>query len=120
MNVAKINNSLDEKKETKENNNIKFNNSIEFIDESEKINFKSKFILKNHLSKINNYKNAESKELIKVINSIPTTSLSSLIFKKGLIITAIAVKLNSIYIGTNKGEIRAYSWKTEKKLNFYL
>ena len=120
MNVAKINNSLDEKKETKENNNIKFNNSIEFIDESEKKNFKSKFILKNHLSKINNYKNAESKELIKVINSIPTTSLSSLIFKKGLIITAIAVKLNSIYIGTNKGEIRAYSWKTEKKLNFYI
>ena len=39
MNVAKINNSLDEKKETKENNNIKFNNSIEFIDESEKKKF---------------------------------------------------------------------------------
>ena len=58
--------------------------------------------------------------LIKIINSIPKTSLSSLIFKKGVIITAIAVKMDSIYIGTNKGEIRSYSWKTEKKLNFYI
>jgi WD40 repeat protein len=32
----------------------------------------------------------------------------------------MAIKLNNIYIGTNKGEIRVYSWKTEKKLNYLI
>ena len=51
---------------------------------------------------------------------MPKTSLSSLIFKKGIIITCMTIKLNNIYIGTNKGEIRVYNWKTEKKLNYLI
>ena len=109
--------------EKNENNNesgIKFNNSIELLNELEKIYIYPKDNSLDNFTNLNNYKMSEKTEPIKVINSIPTTSLSSLIFKKGTIITAIAVKSNSIYIGTNKGEIRAYSWKTEKKLNFYI
>ena len=72
------------------------------------------------MNQLNNYKSNLSKEYIKVINYIPKTSLSSLIFKKGMLITCMAIKLNNIYIGTNKGEVRAYSWKTEKKLNYFI
>ena len=110
----------DKSEENIEKNNIKFDNSIEFLNEIEKIYLYPEDDIVNNLSELNNYKNITKNESIKVINSIPKTSLNSLIFKKGVIITAIAVKLNSIYIGTNKGEIRAYSWKTEKKLNFYI
>ena len=104
----------DKSEENIEKDNIKFDNSIEFLNEIEKIYLYPEDDIVNNLSELNNYKNITKNESIKVINSIPKTSLNSLIFKKGVIITAIAVKLNSIYIGTNKGEIRAYSWKTEK------
>ena len=119
MNNANLENST--KKEKNENNNqskIKFNNSIELLDEIEKIYLYPENNMPNNISQLNNAKNNFKIDSIKVINSIPKTSLNSLIFKKGVIITSIAIKLNSIYIGTNKGEIRAYSWKTEKKLNF--
>ena len=108
------------KEEYSDKSNIKYDNSIEFLNEVEKIYLYPEDDIVNNLSKLNNYKNIDKSESIKVINTIPKTSLSSLIFKKGIIITAITVKLNSIYIGTNKGEIRSYSWKTEKKLNFYI
>ena len=106
--------------ENSDKNNIKYDNSIEFLNQVEKIYLYPEDDIVNNLSKLNNYKNSNKNNLIKIINSIPKTSLSSLIFKKGVIITAIAVKMDSIYIGTNKGEIRSYSWKTEKKLNFYI
>ena len=121
MNNENLENST--KSEKNENNNqssIKFNNSIELLDEMEKIYLYPENNIINNLSQLNNAKNNFKFDSIKVINSIPKTSLNSLIFKKGVIITSIAIKLNSIYIGTNKGEIRAYSWKTEKKLNFYI
>ena len=108
-------------KENSDKSSIKFENSIDFLNKVEKIYlYPEDDDNVNNLFKLNNYKNNNKKESIKVINSIPKTSLNSLIFKKGIIITAIAVKINSIYIGTNKGEIRSYSWKTEKKLNFYI
>ena len=108
-------------KENSDKSCIKFENSIDFLNKVEKIYlYPEDDDNVNNLFKLNNYKNNNKKESIKVINSIPKTSLNSLIFKKGIIITAIAVKINSIYIGTNKGEIRSYSWKTEKKLNFYI
>ena len=107
--------------ENSDKSKIKFENSIDFLNKVEKIYLYPEDDIVNNLCKLNNYKNSsDKKEKIKIINSVPKTSLNSLIFKKGIIITAIAVKLNSIYIGTNKGEIRAYSWKTEKKLNFYI
>ena len=107
--------------ENSDKSKIKFENSIDFLNKVEKMYLYPEDDIVNNLCKINNYKNSsDKKEKIKIINSVPKTSLNSLIFKKGIIITAIAVKLNSIYIGTNKGEIRAYSWKTEKKLNFYI
>ena len=107
--------------ENSDKSKIKFENSIDFLNKVEKIYLYPEDEIVNNLCKLNNYKNSsDKKEKIKIINSVPKTSLNSLIFKKGIIITAIAVKLNSIYIGTNKGEIRAYSWKTEKKLNFYI
>ena len=121
MNNENLENST--KSEKNENNNqssIKFNNSIELLDEMEKIYLYPENNIINNLSQLNNAKNNFKFDSIKVINSIPKTSLNSLIFKKGVIITSIAIKLNSIYIGTNKGEIRSYSWKTEKKLNFYI
>ena len=108
------------KNETINKSDIKFKNSIELLDKIEKIYLYPEQNMQTNLSKINNSKINSKFDSIKVINSIPKASLNSLIFKKGVIITAIAIKLNSIYIGTNKGEIRAYSWKTEKKLNFYI
>ena len=104
------------------NNNTthSYNNSIEFIDEIEKIYINNKIFKEKKLYELNNYKNNSSKDAIKVINYIPKASLSSLIFKKGIIITCMTIKLNNIYIGTNKGEIRVYSWKTEKKLNYLI
>ena len=108
------------KNETINKSDIKFRNSIELLDKIEKIYLYPEQNMQTNLSKINNSKINSKFDSIKVINSIPKASLNSLIFKKGVIITAIAIKLNSIYIGTNKGEIRAYSWKTEKKLNFYI
>ena len=119
-NIILENSSKNEKNENINQSNIKFNNSIELLDEIEKIYLYPDNTMPINLSKLNNSKNNSKLDSIKVINSIPKTSLNSLIFKKGIIITAIAIKLNSIYIGTNKGEIRAYSWKTEKKLNFYI
>ena len=121
MIITKLENSSNnEKNENKTESSIKFDNSIELLNELEKIYLYSDDNSINDLSKLNNYKNIDTKESIKVINSIPKTSLSSLIFKKGLLITSLAVKLNSLYIGTNKGEIRNYSWKTEKQLNIYI
>ena len=95
-------------------------NSIDFINKIEKIYINDKTIKEKEMNQLNNYKSNLSKEYIKVINYIPKTSLSSLIFKKGMLITCMAIKLNNIYIGTNKGEVRAYSWKTEKKLNYFI
>ena len=114
-NSTKINKNVNTKQ-----SDIKFKNSIELLDKIEKIYLYPENNMPNNLSKLNNSKLHSKFDSIKVINSMPKTSLNSLIFKKGIIITAIAIKLNSIYIGTNKGEIRAYSWKTEKKLNFYI
>ena len=104
------------------NNNTIYscNNSIEFIDMIEKIYINNKVNKEKRLYELNNYKNNNPKECTKVINHIPKTSLSSLIFKKGIIITCMAINLNNIYIGTNKGEIRVYSWKTEKKLDYLI
>ena len=121
MEVSKIDNKM--KYESKHDNNkyqIKYNNSIEFINEIEKIYINNKNIEEEQMHKLNNYKNTKSKESIKAINYMPKTSLSSLIFKKGIIITCMTIKLNNIYIGTNKGEIRVYNWKTEKKLNYLI
>ena len=121
MEVSKVNNNT-EKEILKNDNksNIKYNNSIEFIDEIEKKYIYNKNLQEKKIYELNNQKDNKSKEYIKVINHIPKASLSSLIFKKGIIITCMAIKLNNIYIGTNKGEIRVYSWKTEKKLNYLI
>ena len=86
----------------------------------EKIYINNKINKEKGLYELNNYKKNNLKECIKVMNHIPKTSLSSLIFKKGIIITCMAINLNNIYIGTNKGEIRVYSWKTEKKLDYLI
>ena len=121
MEISKLDNKM--KYENKHDNNkfqIKYNNSIEFVNEIEKIYINNKNIEEEQINKINNYKNTKSKESIKAINYMPKTSLSSLIFKKGIIITCMTIKLNNIYIGTNKGEIRVYNWKTEKKLNYLI
>ena len=110
-----------EKNVLKKNNNIPtISNSIEFVNEMEKIFINNKNLKEKKLYELNNYKNNNSKESIKVINNIPKASLSSLIFKKGILITCMTIKLNNIYIGTKKGEIRVYSWKTEKKLSYLI
>ena len=121
MEISKLDNKM--KYENKHDNNkfqIKYNNSIEFVNEIEKIYINNKIFKEKKLYELNNYKNNSSKDAIKVINYIPKTSLSSQIFKKGIIITCMTIKLNNIYIGTNKGEIRVYNWKTEKKLNYLI
>ena len=94
MNNENLENST--KSEKNENNNqssIKFNNSIELLDEMEKIYLYPENNIINNLSQLNNAKNNFKFDSIKVINSIPKTSLNSLIFKKGVIITSIAIKL---------------------------
>ena len=121
MDDYKINHNTNEK--NVQNNNklfLTYNNSIEFINQIEKIYINNKNLEEQKLSQLNNYKNKKSKEYLKVIYSIPKTSLSSLIFKQGIIITSMTIKKNNIYIGTNKGEIRVYNWKTEKKLNYLI
>ena len=111
------------KGENKKNNDkfiITYSNSIEFINQIENIYINGKSFEKEQKYKLNNNNSPKSNESIKVINYMPKTSLSSLIFKKGIIITCMTIKLNNIYIGTNKGEIRVYNWKTEKKLNYLI
>ena len=122
MENSKIDNILEkeEKNKLKNNINIKYNNSIQFINDIEKIYIDNKNLKEKQLYEKYTYKNNNSKENIKVINSIPKTSLSSLIYKKGIIITCMTIKLNNIYIGTNKGEIRVYNWKNEKKLDYLI
>jgi WD40 repeat protein len=121
MNISEINDAQKEENEKYKNKpQIAYTNSIEFISEMEKIYIKNKNLKENKIYQLNNYNNNNSKDYIKVINSIPKTSLSSLIFKQGIIITSMTVKKNNIYIGTNKGETRVYNWKTEKKLNYLI
>ena len=122
MEVCTANDNKEKEKILINNNksDITYNNSIEFINEIEKKYINNKNLQEKEIYQLNNHKNNKSKEFIKVINHIPKASLNSLIFKKGIIITCMAIKKNNIYIGTNKGEIRAYSWKTEKKLNYLI
>lgn len=121
MNVSGINGVQKEENEKLKNKpKITYTNSIEFISEMEKIYIKNKNLKERKIYQLNNYKSNKSKDYIKVINNIPKTSLSSLIFKQGIIITSMTVKKNNIYIGTNKGETRVYNWKTEKKLNYLI
>ena len=107
---------------TQDNNNISYSctNSLEYIDMIEKIFINNKILKEKGLYELYNFKNDIPKEGIKVINNMPKSSLNSLIFKKGIIITCSIIKLNNIYIGTNKEEIRVYSWKTEKKLDYLI
>ena len=121
MEDSKTNNI--KKGEYKNNNGkyaITYNNSIEFINQMEKIYINDKIIEEEQKNKINNYNSTKLEESIKVINYTPKTSLSSLIFKRGIIITCMTIKLNNLYIGTNKGEIRVYNLKNEKKLNYLI
>ena len=121
MEDSKTNNI--KKGEYKNNNDkyvISYSNSIEFINQMEKIYINDKIIEEEQKNKINNYNSTKLEESIKVINYMPKTSLSSLIFKRGIIITCMTIKLNNLYIGTNKGEIRVYNWTNEKKLNYLI
>ena len=121
MNISEINDVQKEENEKYKNKpQISYTNSIEFISEMEKIYIKNKNLKEKKIYQLNNNKSSKSKDYIKVINDIPKTSLSSLIFKQGIIITSMTVNKNNIYIGTNKGETRVYNWKTEKKLNYLI
>ena len=96
--------------------NIKtFSNSIEFFHYMEDQYLENKIKNDKEIFPLKNY---NLKKKIEIITPLPKMTLSSLIFKSGIIITSLTSKKNKIYVGTNKGEIRVYSCNEEKKLYF--
>ena len=98
-------------KEIENSVNKKFNNSIDFINYMETEYIQSKLAKNEEVFQLSNYRKQQKEKKLKPLQFSQKTTLSSLFFKDGNIITSIAAKGNIIFTGNNIGKIKMYSNK---------
>ena len=98
-------------KEIENSVNKKFNNSIDFINYMETEYIQSKLEKNEEVFQLSNYRKQQKEKKLKPLQFSQKTTLSSLFFKDGNIITSITAKGNIIFTGNNIGKIKMYSNK---------
>ena len=110
INNIDLNEMLNINDKGKEKSKIQnFKNSIEFINYMETEYIQSKLEKNEKVFQLSNYKKQKNEKKLKPLHFSQKTTLSSLFFKDGNLITSIAAKDNIIFTGNNIGKIKMYS-----------